>query len=102
MKNLSKSQHQAQMLDMIKTCMESGVSNKTFCKNQGITEGVFYYWRKRYQQKSTPQEERFIPVHVKTPQPLNKEIEICYPNGVRVKLPEGMEISLLHSLISLQ
>jgi transposase-like protein len=87
------------MLNMIKTSLESGLSNKSFCKQQGISDAVFYYWLKRYQQKMLPEEERFIPIQVKTIPALIKEIEICYPNGVRIKIPEGIDVSLLRSLI---
>src|SRR6202022_1192318 len=37
--------------DRIAAQQRSGVSVKQFCKEQGLTEGSFYAWRKRLQKK---------------------------------------------------
>ena len=101
MKGRKKDSHRDQMLSMIKDCLESGQTKSSYYKKLGIPQAVFYYWLRQYRQKLSP-EEVFIPVHVKTPEVFLKEIEISYPNGVRLKIPEGIELSQLRSLISLQ
>jgi transposase-like protein len=92
----------------VKSCIESGMIKKVYCKEHGVSSATFYNWHKRYRETELNIDEKFIPVVITSPakQPeqtiaKNIEIEISYPNGVRVKLNQEMDLPMLRSLISL-
>lgn len=39
-----------QWAEMIRACRESGLSNKEFCRQNGISEKTYYYWLRRLRQ----------------------------------------------------
>lgn len=99
----------------------SGLSVKDFCFNEDIYTSKFYYWKKKRkdQQRETQRPSGFIPIVFNTSQtPIkkivsedkpsaanhrlcNNTIEIVYPNGVIVCLPQETDIKQLQSLILL-
>lgn len=89
------------MFELIKTCQESGMNNKAFCEQHGIGQAMFYYWKKKYNQSQLASEGKFISVRIKDNQVQTGEIEICYPNGVRLKLSQGIDLSIIRSFIGL-
>jgi hypothetical protein len=101
MKNITKRQHQEDMFTLIKTCRESGRSNKEFCKQQNISEAVFYYWQKKYRETLPITRDGFVPLKIEQALNCTNEIEICYPNGVHVKLQQGFDMSVIRSFICL-
>jgi len=91
-----------------KSCIESGMVRKVYCKEHGVSSATFYNWHKKYREAEFKTEDKFIPVVISSPtkKPAqdiakNIEIEISYPNGVRVKLNQAMDLPMLRSLISL-
>jgi transposase-like protein len=89
------------MFELIKLCERSGMNNKTFCEQHGIGQAMFYYWKKKYIQSQSTHEGKFVPVRIKDSQVQTGEIEICYPNGVRLKLSQGIDLSIIRSFIGL-
>ncbi len=94
--------------DFVKSCKESGMVRKVYCKEHGVSLATFYNWHKKYRESELNTDEKFIPVVLssQTKQPeqtiaKNIEIEISYPNGVRVKLNQEMDLPMLRSLIGL-
>lgn len=92
----------------VKSCIESGIVKKIYCKEHGVSSATFYNWHKKYRETELNTDEKFIPVVISSPtkQPeqaksKNIEIEISYPNGVKVKLNQEMDLSILRSLIDL-
>ena len=98
----------------------SGVSVRTFCREQGINENRFYYWIKTLKRNTVsalnaPKE--FIPM---TPQAVScltgssieprkeqqlsgkrQDIKITYPSGVVLQLESGCDLETLKQLITL-
>lgn len=101
MENTVKSRREEEMFAIVEASEKCGITKKAYCKKQGLSAANFYYWQKKYRESHTPTEERFIPVQVKSNPVHIGEIEICYPNGVRVKLSQGMELPVIKSLIGL-
>ena len=100
------------MFPLIKLCLDSGISKRDFVKQHGIEEASFYYWHRKYQESLAKTEEQFIPLTIpdiaKQPEqtipipiPNKTEIEISYPNGVKLKLNQAMDLSVIRSLIGL-
>ena len=93
---------------------ESGLSVRSFCSNEGIAPSTFYYWQKKIRKQSGG--ERFIPLVVKSTgatfnrvnqrEPIQRQggdmfLEITYPNGIRLKIKNEMDLAGLRALISL-
>lgn len=103
--------------------LESGLSVKDFCNNEGMRPGKFFYWKNKLQNQLPPK-KGFVPIilnregssdslpvssqnkkpspsehsfHLPTPQ----SCEISYPNGVSLKLNGCNDIDLIRSLILL-
>ena len=92
----------------VKSCIESGMVRKAYCKEHGVSSATFYNWHKKYREAELKTEEKFIPVDITSPkkQPeqtiaKNIEIVISYPNGVSVKLNQEMDLPMLRSLIGI-
>ena len=83
------------MTAMIEDWQSSGKSKKQYCLAKGINEAKFYYWfsRSREAARSTG---TFIAVAKVSGR---REIEVIYPNGVRLKVEN--ELELLSQLIRL-
>ena len=99
----------------------SGLCIKYFCRNEGIAENKFYYWRNKHktlERKFAPPSD-FVPIVFNsggTPMgkancsekpsranhlPSSDMMEIVYPNGIMVRIPATTEIKKLQSLILL-
>jgi hypothetical protein len=100
MKKQSNQEQQERMFSLIKSCKESGMSNKDFCKANGIGTAMFYYWQKKLTESKYNKPESFIPVE-DNKEKGQSEIEIVYPNGVRIKLAPATNLSIIRTLIGL-
>ena len=96
--------YRAQQWEMVvQECVDSGLSNREFCRQRGITEKTFYYWQRKLRQQivesAAPQ---LVPLEpVTEPEDL---LQIQY-RGAELKLPAGVDMdavaALLRSLQSL-
>ena len=75
------------MFPIIEEWQNSGLSMAGFCKQKGIAKSVFYYWEKRY--KEVQSTGGFVPIKINNRNQTSDPsvIEITYPNGVIVRLP---------------
>ena len=88
---------------VIQECSNSGLSNREFCRQRGISEKTFYYWLRKLRGQmvdaAVPQLVQLEPVT--EPEDL---LQIQY-RGAELKLPAGVDMdavaSLLRSLQSL-
>ncbi|MDH5400442.1 MAG: hypothetical protein OEX02_19970 [Cyclobacteriaceae bacterium] len=79
---------------------QSGLTQQEFCENEGISLAAFGYWRTKYlaeQRSEGGPSDGFVPMKVSQ----GERLEVCYPNGVSIKLPASTSPSQLRSLISL-
>lgn len=83
------------MLALVKQWRSSGMSQKEFCLEAGIKLGTFSYWVSR----SKESEKGFVPL-VPEKNTSTKEIELIYPNGVKLKIASG-DLKTLAQLIRL-
>jgi len=89
---------------MIERQQYSGLSVSDFCAQEYIHPVTFYYWRRRLSQKRDSSSPVLVPVRLEqTPRvvPNGFPIELLYPNGVKVSLPQDSAPSLIRSLILL-
>lgn len=88
---------------VIKECADSGLTNKEYCRQHGISEKSYYYWlrklRKQVCEQAAPQIVSIDPV-AKTDELLRIEYK-----GAELKLPTDVDMNavaaILHSLQSL-
>ncbi len=91
---------------------KSGESPSSFYKREGLSEGQFYSWRKRYlrdhpnQMKPAIKEstQNFHPIEVPASKQLDVargQIELEYPNGVILRMDTSLGDVRIASLIKL-
>lgn len=73
---------------------ESGLSQRAFCKREGISLATFSYWRqkelRRAAEAPTDPAPAFTEVVVEPPRLTyadDRVIEVTYPDGMRVRIP---------------
>lgn len=108
MGNKLREKTEKEKIAIIKSCIEKGSTRRSSCKEHGISLATFYNWQKKYRETELNLDGKFVPVVIpsQTKQPeqiiaKNIEIEISYPNGVRLKLNQEMDLPMLRSLIGL-
>ena len=83
--------------------LTSELIGQTFCAAEYINPATYYYWRKHLRSKENPESTNFIPVCIQKPvqqQETNREnLELTYPNGVRLSVSVGCELNLIRELI---
>jgi len=99
------------MYSFIEKWRESGLSKNKFCLDENISKSTFGYWvmkfgeEKGLSRSSLKNPKTFIPLElpeaVSLPVTENHQIEISYPNGIRVSCPVNIDTVQLKSLINI-
>ena len=90
---------------VIQECSNSGLSNREFCRQRGISEKTYYYWlrklRSQMAEAAVPQLVQLEPY----PVPVQEDMLQIQYRGAELKLPAGVDMdavaALLQSLQSL-
>ncbi len=90
---------------VIQECSNSGLSNREFCRQRGISEKTYYYWlrklRSQMAEVAGPQLVQLEP----SPVPVQEDMLQIQYRGAELKLPVGVDMdavaALLRSLQSL-
>ncbi len=96
------------MYRLVKSWQEGKQSKSDFCKDQPINIHTFTYWVQKYkidsgEKKVKSKSEKFISLKVKNSEPLHHQgIELCYPNGIRLKITGQADIAYLESLLRIK
>ena len=88
---------------LIQECNNSGLSNREFCRQRGISEKTYYYWlRKLRSQMAETVAPQLVPLEPVAE--LDDLLQIQY-RGAELKLPAGVDMdavaAILRSLQSL-
>lgn len=84
---------------VIQECGASGLSNREFCRQRGISEKSFYYWLRKFRSQAT---ETAIPqlVQLEPGFDTGKSEELCIQyRGAELRLPAGVDIDAVSSLL---
>ena len=78
----------------------SGLSVQQFCKEQGLNNPSFYYWRKRLRQQ-TPVRFALIETGVAPQPPACSEhcLELVLPAGERLRIGAGVNAAVLRTVL---
>lgn len=99
-----RDEYRAQMwTELIQECKASGMTNKDFCIQRGISEKSFYYWQRKFREQlveaTTPQL-----VQLEAVSPATELLQISF-RGAELKLPAQVDmdavVALLRSVQSL-
>ncbi len=81
----------------------SGLTVREFCLAEHISPANFYYWRKRLLLEENPETSIFVPVSIekpkRQPEPVAENLELTYPNGVRILVSTKCELNLIRELV---
>ncbi|TKG89642.1 hypothetical protein EYV94_25445 [Puteibacter caeruleilacunae] len=111
MKQATK-EREAEMYGLIDGWSGSGLSQKKYCQEKGVSFAVFQYWVKRRRQKEAKKNDRlpklktlseksFKPLVAKEEPKTTNDFEIIYPNGVIIKCSWQTKPEQLKTLIQL-
>jgi len=88
---------------------DSKLTQRAFCKEQGISISTFQYWVKKYQEAEKQEQhagaDSFIPIRVSEPGHVELEnshtgfISISYPNGINICCPVNTPVCQLTALV---
>jgi len=95
---MSKHNSRSEMFSLIDEWTSSNQTQLAFCQLKGLAPSTFSYWRKKYLEAHDQEAAGFTEV---LPE-VGSKIEVCYPNGVKVTLPEqGSSLPLIQALVRL-
>ena len=82
---------------LIQECKSSGMSNKEFCIQRGVSEKSFYYWQRKFREQvleaTSPQLIQLAPVS----EPVEL-LQISY-RGAELKLPVGIDMDAVSAIL---
>lgn len=84
------------MLQLVEMYEQSGQSQRAFCQEQGLKLSQFIYWIHKVRKEKQAMSGF---VQVSPPEPVI-QLEVIYPNGVKVRVP-ARDLQLLSRLLHL-
>lgn len=87
-------------LEIIHECQTSGLTNKEFCAQRGISEKTYYYWLRKVRSAATEAMEPRL-VRLEEPREPVREhmIEIRYGKA-ELKLPENVDLKAVAVMLN--
>lgn len=82
---------------LIQECNASGLSNREFCRQHGISEKSFYYWLRKLRQQAAEAAETHLIKLDPTPAEENM-LHIRY-HGAELRLPTGVDMDVVAGLL---
>ena len=84
---------------VIQECSNSGLSNREFCRQRGISEKTYYYWlRKLRSQMAEVAGPQLVRVELAPALAQDDVLQIQY-RGAELKLPAGVDIDAIAALL---
>lgn len=83
---------------LIQECKSSGMTNKDFCIQRGISEKSFYYWQRKFREQII---EAAAPQLVPLDHPAEKPVDILQISfrGAELKLPVGVDMDAVSAIL---
>ena len=104
----SQEDTKAIMYGYVNRWQNSSLTQKEFCKAEGINFYRFKYWRTQLKKAkeiatlpATTIKEEFIPIEVPKFQSDLPEVEITYPNNTKISFGKGIQADQVKELIKL-
>ena len=81
-------------VEVIRECQESGLSNKEFCAQRGISEKTYYYWLRKVRTAATAVMAHLVQMEEPSENKEEHKFEIRY-GKTELRLPEGVNSKAL-------
>jgi len=92
--------NQGQWHERIAEQERSGMSVRGFCKERGVAEHVFYYWRKRLRSQKQPVRFALIERGAVPSESMAKtELELVLATGERLRISTGVDAGTLRTVL---
>lgn len=87
-------------MEIIRECQESGLTNKEFCAQRGISEKTFYYWLRKIRGAAvTAMEPQLVRLNESTNRDSEHMIHIRY-GKTELTLPEDVDLKAVTVLLN--
>lgn len=86
-----------EMFPLIEEWENSNESREAFCHRHNLQLSTFSYWRSRYIKSKVRPATSFVELQPN----LGEDLEIIYPNGVKIRLTGNSPLSQIQALIRL-
>ncbi len=101
MNKTTRLQLEEEMRYHVQAWQQGAGSQKEYCRENNLSYHTFIYWIHKFRRNHIPVDQAFIAVQPDQPgTSLPQELEIAYPNGVRLRLP-STDIQLIGQLLRL-
>ena len=101
MNKTNRLQLEEEMRYHVQAWQQGAGSQKEYCRENNLSYHTFIYWIQKFRRNHVPVEQSFIAVQAEQPgTSLPQELEIAYPNGVRLRIP-STDIQLIGQLLRL-
>ena len=84
-----------QWTQIIRECQNSGLSNKEYCRQQGISEKTYYYWLRKLRSEAA----EGIPQIVEVEPPANEDKVYIRFRGAELALPAGTDVEAIAAVL---
>lgn len=86
----------------VQACRNSGMTNRAFCRQQGIPEKTYYYWLRKLRnaaaETSQPKLVQLEPDAVKTVKTRDETLEIQF-RGASLSIPGNVDIATVAEIL---
>jgi hypothetical protein len=82
----TKKEQRDQLLEMISQWQKSGLTQKSYCVQNGIGYHIFHYWYKIYKSEKESTGS-FLPVNITSSVVSQEQITITGLNGIQFQIP---------------
>ena len=88
-----------QLISEHKQC---GLTVKAFCQKHGVSEALFYTWRKRVVAEDQPARFALVATNsVATNAPMQRPLQLVLAGGERLEIPSGTDEATLRTVLGL-
>ena len=82
---------------LLQECKASGMSNKAFCEQRGVSEKSFYYWQKKLRTKLVETAATQLVQLVPQPEPV--ELLQIHFRGAELRLPVSVDMDAVSAIL---
>ena len=84
-----------QWTQIIRECQGSGLSNKEYCRQQGISEKTYYYWLRKLRREAAEGIPQIVEVE---PPAIEDKVYIRF-RGAELALPAGTDVDAIAAVL---
>jgi len=85
--------------DQIQAWQQGGLSQAEYCRQNDLKNHQWWYWRKRISHLAD-NDVTFVPLRFSSSKVSQTSIRVVTPNGYRIELDHGFDLSKLRQLIT--